>query len=82
MVDSGNDGRDMGEQAVGIDLAHSLLDGLGTEGTSDLLEGEKLMGRCIFDEIYVGKPTLAVVSNGELGKLRVASLLRQVTLGS
>jgi hypothetical protein len=72
----------MGEEAVGIDFAHSLLDGLGTEGTSDLLEGKKFMGRCIFDEVYVGKTTLAVVSNGELGKLGIASSLRQVTLES
>ena len=44
MIMGGDDGRDVGKKAVGVDLAHSLLDGLGAKGTSNLLEGEQLMG--------------------------------------
>lgn len=46
------------EEAVGVDLAHGLLDGLGAEGASDLFEGEELVRGGVFDEVDVGEAAL------------------------
>lgn len=58
VVDGGDDGRNVREQTVGVDFAHRLLDGLGAEGASDLLESEELVTICVFDEVDIGKPAL------------------------
>lgn len=58
MVVGGDDGGDVGEEAVGVDLTHGLLDGLGAEGAADLLEGEELMGGRVLDEVNVGEAAL------------------------
>lgn len=59
VVKGGDDGGDVGEEAVGVDLAHGLLDGLGAEGAADLLEGEETVGRGVLDEVDVGEAALA-----------------------
>jgi hypothetical protein len=53
VVDGGYDGGDVGEELVRVDLAHGLLDRLGSEGTSYLLEGEELVRVGVFDEVDV-----------------------------
>lgn len=70
----------MGEEAVGVDLAHGQLDRLGAEGTADLLQGEEIMGGGVFDEVDVGEaalgrekvsvPPLASVGLGKLFRAR------------
>lgn len=58
VVDGGDDGRDVGEKSVGVDFAHRLLNGFGAKWTSDLFEGEELMGVGIFDKVNIGKAAL------------------------
>ena len=58
VVDGGYDGGHVGEEAVGVDLAHGLLDGLGAERAADLLEGEELVRVCVLDEVDVGEAAL------------------------
>lgn len=53
VVHGGYDGRHVGEEPVGVDLAHGLLDGLGAEGAADLLESEELVARGVFYEVDV-----------------------------
>lgn len=48
----------MGEEAVGVDLAHRQLDRLGAEGAADLLQGEEIVGGGVFDEVDVGEAAL------------------------
>ena len=53
VVDGRDDGGHVGEEPVGVDLAHGLLDGLGAKGASDLLEGEELVRCGVLDEVDV-----------------------------
>lgn len=53
VVKGRDDGGDVVEEPVGVDLAHGLLDGLCAKGASDLLEGEELVGGGVFDEVDV-----------------------------
>lgn len=59
VVDHADDGGYVGEDAVGVDLAHGLLDRLGAEGAAYLLEGEELVRGRVLDEVDVGEAALA-----------------------
>lgn len=58
VVDGRDDGGHMFEEAVGVDLAHRLLHGFGAERAADLLEGEELAGRGVFDEVDIRETAL------------------------
>jgi hypothetical protein len=67
------------EEAVGVDLAHGLLDGLGAKGAADLLEGEELVGGRVLDEVDVGEAALddtSVSSHVSLKKAGNARVMR------
>lgn len=53
VVKGRDDGGDVVEEPVGVDLAHGLLDGLGAEGASDLLESEELVAGGVLDEVDI-----------------------------
>lgn len=53
VVGRGDDVGDVSEEAVGFDLAHGLLDGLGAERAANLFKGEVLLGGRVFDKVDI-----------------------------